>query len=133
MVYWMSEFISDCQDNPEKIFQILGITDYSNSDIEKVTLMSRKQIVQMIGVENMFNLCKSYVLTPDIDGTGKGNANINSRALRKQAELLKNNFQGLMQFSTSVWSTLEDFSIGLTETGYDTLETSNPDAFLDEE
>jgi len=81
----------------------------------------------------MFNLCKSYVLTPDIDGTGKGNANINSRALRKQAELLKNNFQGLMQFSTSVWSTLEDFSIGLTETGYNTLETSNPDAFLDEE
>lgn len=133
MVYWMSEFISDCQDNPEKIFQILGITDYSNSDIEKVTLMSRKQIVQMIGVENMFNLCKSYVLTPDIDGTGKGNANINSRALRRQAELLKNNFQGLMQFSTSVWSTLEDFSIGLTESGYNTLETSNPDAFLDEE
>lgn len=133
MVYWMSELISDCQDNPEKIFQILGITDYSNSDIEKVTLMSRKQIVQMIGVENMFNLCKSYVLTPDIDGTGKGNANINSRALRRQAELLKNNFQGLMQFSTSVWSTLEDFSIGLTATGYDTLETSNPDAFLDEE
>jgi hypothetical protein len=38
-----------------------------------------------------------------------------------------------MQFSTSVWSTLEDFSIGLTESGYNTLETSNPDAFLDEE
>ena len=133
MVYWMSEFISDCQDNPELVFQVLKITDYSNSDIEKISLMSRKSIVQTIGVENMFNLCKSWVLTPDPDRTGKGNANINTHRLKLQADLLKKNFQGLMQFSTSVWSTLEDFSIGLTETGYDILETSNPDAFLDEE
>lgn len=133
MVYWMSEFISDCQDNPELVFQVLKITDYSNSDIEKISLMSRKSIVQTIGVENMFNLCKSWVLTPDPDRTGKGNANINTHRLKLQADLLKKNFQGLMQFSTSVWSTLEDFSIGLTETGYNTLETSNPDAFLDEE
>jgi len=30
----------------------------------------------------MFNLCKSWVLTPDPDRTGKGNANINTHRLK---------------------------------------------------
>lgn len=97
--------------------------------------MSRVELVKFIGAKNLILQCKLQVFTPSADGGIDGkNPNLNTRKLRKQAQLIFDNFEAVVQQASSIFATMENFTIDVME-NYDITEdvAVNADVFNPED
>lgn len=79
--------------------------------------------------------CKLQVFTPSANGGLDGkNPNLNTRKLRKQAQLIHDNFEAVVQQASSIFATIENFTIDVIE-NYDITEdvAINADVFNPED
>jgi len=113
----ISDLITEIQQDPEaakKYFPQLNIT----SDLSD---KSRKDIVTIIGLDNFINYAKSIFL----DHTdAEGNRAIHDRKTRKQAWLLVDNWDALMEFAADYFVMNEGFGISKSHAkdGFDIIK-----------
>lgn len=102
-VYWISDHITELQENPDLIVKIYG-EGLKNFNIEEAT---RADIVRAIGPNNIIALCKEK-FTP---GEGK----YAKRSTNRKARLIVDNWGALMRLASDVFANVEDFAIVGTE------------------
>lgn len=102
-VYWISDHITELQENPDLIVKIYG-EGLKGFDVEGAT---RAEIVKAIGPNNIITLCKEK-FTP---GEGK----YAKRSTNRKARLIVDNWGALMRLASDVFANVEDFAIVGTE------------------
>ena len=102
-VYWISDHITELQENPDLIVKIYG-EGLKEFDVEEAT---RAEIVKAIGPNNIIALCKEK-FTP---GEGK----YAKRSTNRKARLIVDNWGALMRLASDVFANVEDFAIVGTE------------------
>lgn len=102
-VYWISDHITELQENPDLIVKIYG-EGLKGFDVEGAT---RAEIVKAIGPNNIIALCKEK-FTP---GEGK----YAKRSTNRKARLIVDNWGALMRLASDVFANVEDFAIVGTE------------------
>lgn len=118
IVYAISDFLSQWQDNPETLFK--NFTHLNKEDIEKIKTMSRGELVSYIGVGNLLSFIKeNYFGTINEE---------DSTALIDKKELLYENFDAVIKFGISAFNGLEDFSLTYSEIGYTVSQQSTEDS-----
>lgn len=120
-VYWISDRLTDYQTNPEKLFDNFPnkrtlnaekewTDEAKQKDIEKVTNMSREDILRFIGIDNLYEACKNYVFV--------NNELIqNDFDLMDQADAIAENFSAIKILAADTFAAIEKFSIKLDERG----------------
>lgn len=103
VVYWISDHITELQENPDLIVKIYG-EGLKNFNVEEAT---RADIVRAIGPNNIIALCKEK-FTP---GEGK----YAKRSTNRKARLIVDNWGALMRLASDVFANVEDFAIVGTE------------------
>lgn len=102
-VYWVSDHITELQENPDLIVQIYG-EGLKGFDVEGAT---RAEIVKAIGPNNIIALCKEKFAP----GEGK----YAKRSTNRKARLIVDNWGALMRLASDVFANVEDFAIVGTE------------------
>ena len=102
-VYWISDHITELQENPDLIVKIYG-EGLKGFDVEGAT---RAEIVKAIGPNNIIALCKEK-FTP---GEGK----YAKRSTNRKARLIVDNWGALIRLASDVFANVEDFAIVGTE------------------
>lgn len=102
-VYWISDHITELQENPDLIVKIYG-EGLKGFDVEGAT---RAEIVKAVGPNNIIALCKEK-FTP---GEGK----YAKRSTNRKARLIVDNWGALMRLASDVFANVEDFAIVGTE------------------
>ncbi len=102
VVYWISDHITELQQNPELAVKIYGDT-VKNLNTQEA---SRIEIVNAIGLDNIKEMCKQK-FSPKNAGYAK------ISTIRK-ANLIIDNWDAIMQLASDVFTDIEKFSI--TET-----------------
>lgn len=102
-VYWISDHITELQENPDLIVKIYG-EGLKGFDVEGAT---RAEIVKAIGPNNIIALCKEKFAP----GEGK----YAKRSTNRKARLIVDNWGALMRLASDVFANVEDFAIVGTE------------------
>ena len=102
VVYWISDHITELQQNPELAVKIYGDT-VKNLNTQEA---SRIEIVNAIGLDNIKEMCKQK-FSPK-------NAGYTKISTIRKANLIIDNWDAIMQLASDVFTEIEKFSI--TET-----------------
>ena len=102
-VYWISDHITELQENPSLITTIYG-EGLKNFDVENAT---RAEIVKAIGPNNLIAMCKEKFAPSE----GK----YSKRSTVRKARLIIDNWSALMKLASDVFANVEDFAIVGTE------------------
>ena len=102
VVYWISDHITELQENPELAVKIYGDT-VKNLNTQEA---SRIEIVNAIGLDNIKEMCKQK-FSPK-------NARYTKISTIRKANLIIDNWDAIMQLASDVFTDIEKFSI--TET-----------------
>ena len=102
VVYWISDHITELQQNPELAVKIYGDT-VKNLNTQEA---SRIEIVNAIGLDNIKEMCKQK-FSPK-------NAGYTKISTIRKANLIIDNWDAIMQLASDVFTDIEKFSI--TET-----------------
>lgn len=122
-VYWISDAITEYQENPESLFinfpekrTMKGEGDKAEwtienkkADIEKVRILSRADIVRFIGPDNLIALCKEK-FSPE-------NSDFEDLDTKDKAEVIIDNWEAIMVLASDVFLNVEDFSIVSSKDG----------------
>lgn len=118
IAYTISDLITTWQENPKEV-----IDKFSKNakDIDKIKSMTRAELVDYIGVSNLFDYVKEFYF-------GK----VTNPELMDKADVLYENFDAVIKFGTSAFSSVEDFSLTYSEVGYTVSEQTleDPDSEL---
>jgi len=119
VVYFISDSITEFLENPAKIlstFPELANKDgkpMTEKDIEEFTnrvrAMSRVELAKFLTPQRLIEFTKARLFT------AAGNPNINTRALIKKANLIKENFNSVIRFANDAFAAVEDFAITTDE------------------
>lgn len=117
MVFWISDFITRIQSEPDYAVKQFG-ESYANKDFSK---MSRVEIATTIGVENLLARCREQFKP-------RAGAYKNLKTIAK-ARQIYNNFEAIMFIASDVFTATENFSINLSKDGssYEVNENLNED------
>ena len=131
---WISDTITEYQTTPELLFENFTSLERKNgwateedkkADLDAVSKLSRKEIVEKIGINNLLSRAIYKVfLSPDIKITKD----------RKQARFFAANFDGLLTYISPLVSTTEDFVLkSVDEEGFESkVATVNDEVFGEE-
>lgn len=122
-VYWISDAITEYQENPESLFinfpekrTMKGEGDKAEwtienkkADIEKVRTLSRADTVRFIGPDNLIALCKEK-FSPE-------NSDFEDLDTKDKAEVIIDNWGAIMVLASDVFLNVEDFSIVSSKDG----------------
>ena len=132
MAYWVSDAITEYQNNPEKVFENfpnkrtlieqdgkeVWTEENKAADLEKIkSYESRIELVNYIGIENLLTLCKERLIDDDVTSTWEYTSTID------KADLIYDNFDAIMLLSSDTFRMLEGFSLSISHDGK-TLEAS---------
>lgn len=132
MAYWVSDAITEYQNNPEKVFENfpnkrtlieqdgkeVWTEENKAADLEKIkSYESRIELVNYIGIENLLTLCKERLVDDDVTSTWEYTSTID------KADLIYDNFDAIMLLSSDTFRMLEGFSLSISHDGK-TLEAS---------
>ena len=123
--YWLSDKITELQQNPESVYNEFGLEKKNgwttekdkNDDIDAISRMSRRDLVSKVGIVNLKNLYQKEVLN--------GNAldNLKGRD-RKKVNLLSENVSTLFELGLATFSNNEGYKI-VHNSELDTYETAD--------
>lgn len=116
IVYTVSDFLTQWQNDPKLVIEKFN---KDKKDIEKIKTMSRKELANYIGINNIFDFIKEAYFG-EIKPT-------DSDEIIEKKEVIYDNFEAILQFGKSAFNTIEDFSIGYSEVGYNTKDKSEND------
>ena len=116
IVYTISDFLTQWQNDPKLVIEKFNKDE---KDIEKIKTMSRKELANYIGINNIFDFIKEAYFG-EIKPT-------DSDEIISKKEVIYDNFEAILQFGKSAFTTIEDFSIGYSEVGYSTKDKSEND------
>lgn len=102
-VYWISDHITELQENPSLVATIYG-EGLKNFDVENAT---RAELVKAIGPSNIIAMCKEKFAPSE----GK----YSKRSTVRKARLIIDNWSALMKLASDVFANVEDFAIVGTE------------------
>ena len=128
VVYWISDRITDYLDNPEVLFinfpeKKTNINEPpTKEDIDKVKNMTRAEVARFVGPQNLITLCKESLFNT------ANNTNITTDHAFDVADIIYDNFMAVVRLAADVMSTIEDFSMNVTEKGIEVNEEVNVDA-----
>lgn len=132
MAYWVSDAITEYQNNPEKVFENfpnkrtlieqdgkeVWTEENKAADLEKIkSYESRIELVNYIGIENLLTLCKERLVDDDVTSTWEYTSTID------KADLIYDNFDAIILLSSDTFRMLEGFSLSISHDGK-TLEAS---------
>jgi hypothetical protein len=98
-VFWISDHISEIQDNPDLAVKIYG-EHLKDKDFAH---MDRIDVVNTIGADNIVAMCKAK-FSPE-------NADYDSFETMDKAELITDNWDAVMMLASNLFDEIEDFSI----------------------
>ena len=98
-VYWISDHITELQENPDLIVKIYG-EGLKDFNVEEAT---RAGIVRAIGPSNIIAMCKEKFSPSE----GK----YSKRSTNRKARLIIDNWEALMKLASDVFANIEDFAI----------------------
>lgn len=131
---WISDMVTLYQTNPEKLFENFDALERKNNwateedkkaDLDAVSKLSRKEIVEKIGINNFLERAKLEIFfSPAIKDTKD----------RRQARFFAANFDGLFTYISPLVSTAEDFVLkSVDEEGFESkVATVNDEVFGEE-
>ena len=128
VVYWISDRITDYLDNPEVLFinfpeKKTNISEPpTKEEIDKVKNMTRAEVARFVGPQNLITLCKESLFNT------ANNTNITTDHAFDVADIIYDNFMAVVRLAADVMSTIEDFSMNVTEKGIEINEGTNIDA-----
>ena len=128
VVYWISDRITNYLDNPEVLFinfpeKKTNINEPpTKEDIDKVKNMTRAEVARFVGPQNLITLCKESLFNT------ANNTNITTDHAFDVADIIYDNFMAVVRLAADVMSTIEDFSMNVTEKGIEVNEEVNIDA-----
>ena len=102
-VYWISDHITEIQENPDLIVRIYG-EGLKDFNVEEAT---RADIVRAIGPSNIIAMCKEKFSPSE----GK----YSKRSTNRKARLIVDNWEALMRLASDVFANVENFAIVGTE------------------
>lgn len=115
--YYMSDLITQWQDNPKAFFENFPTKrkETEEESIKWFNSLSRKQIVESIGIGNFLTIVKDRLFN-DLNYDNLSDEEIDS--LDAKAMLFYENFDALLRFGMSAFRSIEDFNISYSEAGY---------------
>lgn len=127
-VYWISDRITDYLKDPQKLLdnfgEQLGIATKTPQEIEelkdKISSMSRVEVANLIGAENLKELCRESLFVPSTDANGEDGHNpyiMDDFDLIDQAQLIYDNFDAIIKIASDVFTSVENFSIVANDRG----------------
>ena len=122
----MSDLITQWQDNPKTFFENFPSKRKETEDesIKWFNSLSRKQIVESIGIGNFLTIVKDRLFN-DLNYDNLSDEEID--ALDTKAMLFYDNFDALLRFGMSAFRSVEDFNINYSEAGYKVEEVEKID------
>lgn len=111
LVYAISDFITDCLENPENYMScfeslFVNMTDEQRAaEVEKIKNMTRKEFVQYATIERLIENARVKMFTP------KGNPSLNTAKKILRAKTISDNISGLMRFANDSFVINEEFSV----------------------
>ena len=110
VAHWISDTITRYQEDPESMYNNFDTTlkktdnweteEAKQKDIEGTKKLTRKQIVEKIGAENLLERAKLEIFQSE---------EIDDISAMEQADFFIENFEGLMLYATQRISSIEDF------------------------
>lgn len=124
--YYMSDLITQWQDNPKAFFENFPTKrkETEEESIKWFNGLSRKQIVESIGIGNFLTIVKDRLFN-DLNYDNLSDEEIDT--LDTKAMLFYENFDALLRFGMSAFRSVEDFNINYSETGYKVEEIEKID------
>ena len=124
--YYMSDLITQWQDNPKAFFENFPTKrkETEEESINWFNSLSRKQIVESIGIGNFLTIVKDRLFN-DLNYDNLSDEEID--ALDTKAMLFYENFDALLRFGMSAFRSVEDFNINYSEAGYKVEEVEKID------
>ena len=115
--YYMSDLITQWQDNPKAFFENFPTKrkETEEESIKWFNSLSRKQIVESIGIGNFLTIVKDRLFN-DLNYDNLSDEEID--ILDAKAMLFYENFDALLRFGMSAFRSIEDFNINYSEVGY---------------
>ena len=136
---WISDQITQYLEDPEIVWSKYKSSEDKNDVVARVSKMSRKELVDYIGVPNIINIYAAEVLSPTEDTVNadgsviKGNKEL-FKALGRQGRanyrLIRDNIDGLIQYGYTRFLAREGFGFQLSDVegeGYTTTEEVSPE------
>lgn len=128
IMYRISDFISEIKDNPQQYYTYFHpeITP-TQEDLDNISSMSRKDIVQKVGIKNLMELCKERVFNAENNTALDENLG-ESFDLCNKLDVIYNNFDAIARLAVDTFTQLENFAIVFNDQGeYDVKDTLNTD------
>lgn len=136
-VYWISDAITEYQENPESLFvnfpekrtmegegeNAKWTEENKAKDIEKVKSFSRAEIAEFIGPDNLWTLCKERCFGE------KSDVVYEDLSAYKKAPVIYDNFEAIKTLASDVFLNVEDFTIVSSKDG--TASTVRTDLVAD--
>ena len=136
---WISDQITQYLEDPELVWSKYKSSEDKNDVVARVSKMSRKELVDYIGVPNIINIYAAEVLSPTEDTVNadgsviKGNKEL-FKALGRQGranyKLIRDNIDGLIQYGYTRFLAREGFGFQLSDVegeGFTTTEEISPE------
>lgn len=136
---WISDQITQYLEDPELVWSKYKSSEDKNDVVARVSKMSRKELVDYIGVPNIINIYAAEVLSPTEDTVNadgsvtKGNKEL-FKALGRQGRanyrLIRDNIDGLIQYGYTRFLAREGFGFQLSDVegeGFTTTEEVSPE------
>lgn len=136
---WISDQITQYLEDPEIVWSKYKSSEDKNDVVARVSKMSRKELVDYIGVPNIINIYAAEVLSPTEDTVNadgsviKGNKEL-FKALGRQGRanyrLIRDNIDGLIQYGYTRFLAREGFGFQLSDVegeGFTTTEEVSPE------
>ena len=136
---WISDQLTQYLEDPELVWSKYKSSEDKNDVVARVSKMSRKELVDYIGVPNIINIYAAEVLSPTEDTVNadgsvtKGNKEL-FKALGRQGRanyrLIRDNIDGLIQYGYTRFLAREGFGFQLSDVegeGFTTTEEISPE------
>ena len=114
IAYTISDLITTWHENPKELITKFG---KPSKDIDKIKSMTRAEVVEYIGVSNLFDYVKEFYF-----------GNVTDPNLMDKADVLYENFDAVIKFGTSAFASIEDFALTYSEVGYTVSNKSVDDS-----
>lgn len=114
IAYTISDLITTWHENPQELVSKFG---KSTEDIDKIKSMTRAELVEYIGVSNLFDYVKEFYF-----------GSVTDPNLMDKADVLYENFDAVIKFGTSAFASVEDFALTYSEVGYTVSDQSTDDS-----
>lgn len=128
---WISDQLTQYIEDPEKVWSKYKSDENKEEVIAKVKGLSRKELVEYIGVDNIINIYANEIISPTAENSKLFSAI--GRSGRAKYKSLKENINGLIQYGYSRFLAREGFGFQLSDVAGQTYTTTEEKSVEDRE